>query len=189
MEEIKKLWEAFKGSIEQKYYEIKQGVQNLWYWAPVIWKDRPWGPYYTYSIWERKLQLQIKYFETSKIRFVGQEREVEWMKTALRLLKKVQEEYYEMEYIDYHITSRSLSPLNNGFHSMQSRLIVDELPLYFNLYKNELRRLTNKNPKIKKALHNKDHMYIAIMLSTAVEQKAKKLLFKILEQKIDIWWI
>jgi hypothetical protein len=41
---------------EGRYYHktFRTGVQNLWYWFPIIWKDRNWDSNYIFEIMSHK---------------------------------------------------------------------------------------------------------------------------------------
>jgi hypothetical protein len=47
------LWWNHDGKYYHKY--IKQGVKNLIYWFPIIWKDRNWDSHYIFEIMKHKL--------------------------------------------------------------------------------------------------------------------------------------
>jgi hypothetical protein len=53
------LWWEHDGKYYHKYFI--QGVKNLWYWVPVIWKDRNWDSHYIFDMLQHKLTAQANY--------------------------------------------------------------------------------------------------------------------------------
>ena len=125
-------WVRWELPYQHKY--IKYGIQNLYKWFWVIWKDRDFDYHYTYQVLKFKLEKQAKHLgernwhESSK-------RDAELMMTCVRLINKLQNEEYFEAYYDS-------KPMNNEM--------------------------------IHKCL--------------AQHSKAKRLLFRIMEEKIESWW-
>ena len=125
-------WVRWELPYQPKY--IKYGIKNLYKWFWVIWKDRDWDHYYIFEVLKFKLEKQAKHLgernwhESSK-------RDTELMMTCVRLINKLQNEEY---YVDYYDSK----PMTNEM----MRKCYDQ--------------------------HN----------------KAKHLLFKIMEEKIGSWW-
>jgi hypothetical protein len=44
--------------IRNAYRNCRDGITNLWKWAPVIWQDRDWDHYYIYAVLIHKLEKQ-----------------------------------------------------------------------------------------------------------------------------------
>ena len=125
-------WVRWKLPYQHKY--IKYGVQNLYKWFWVIWKDRDWDHYYILQLLKFKLEKQSKHLADVGFHNNAQ-RDAELMMTCVRLINKLQnEEYYDEMY--------------------------------------EHRPLTLELVSKYQAKHN----------------KAKRLLFKILEERIEEWW-
>jgi hypothetical protein len=109
-------------------------IKNLIRWAPIIWNDQDWDYFHIYNILKHKLVFMAEhmynkgYHESSK-------QEGDRMMLCVRLINKVQNEYYMDELIN-----------------------DDEITI----------------EKIRAGQKKHD--------------KAKKLLFKILEQNIERWW-
>ena len=70
------------------YYKIIYGLQNLFTWFRVIWKDRDWDHYWIYYILRFKLSRMVKSFEKYDIH-VGNERHIKQMKTCVWLLDRL----------------------------------------------------------------------------------------------------
>lgn len=121
---------------DAKYFPERfiTGVKNLYKWFPIIWKDRNYDHDYIFVILKFKLENQAKQFIKSG-HTESAEREAELMMTCVRLIDKIQNEYYFEEI--YH------------YETLTSEIV--------NQYMDK---------------HN----------------KAKRLLFKILNDKIETWW-
>jgi len=84
-----------------KYFhlEFKRGIKNLIYWFPIIWRDRNWDSHYIFEILKHKLKAQSKYIGGRDIH-AQSKRDAEVMMTCVRLMEKVQDEFYSSEYSD-----------------------------------------------------------------------------------------
>ena len=125
-------WVIWELPNQHKY--IKYGVQNLYKWFWVIWKDRDWDHHYVFQVLKFKLEKQAKHLgernwhESTK-------RDAELMMTCVRLINKIQNESYYDEF--YNLDERSPEAL---------KTVIDK--------------------------HN----------------KARRLLFKIMNERIESWW-
>jgi hypothetical protein len=70
---------------------------------------------------------------------------------------------------------------------MKSEVTRDDLQSYINKYPNTKRFVMN-HPKYSKFTNSMSDSRLAMVMGMARHVKAKKLLFKILEQKIETWW-
>jgi hypothetical protein len=116
-------------------YRIKQffrRIYNLYRWFSIIWKDRDWDYWHTLEILKTKLKFQSEHFRKHGYH-ISSEREAEKMELCVRLIDKVQNEYYLDEALG---------------------LVTDEVMI--------------------NAINKHD--------------KAKRILFKLLEQNIEKWW-
>jgi hypothetical protein len=162
-------------------YKVKQffrNIYNLIRWFPIIWKDRDWDDHFIFEILKFKLKNQAKYIGYHD-RHLSAKRDAEKMMLCVRLIEKVQDEYYGCEYLSYcdlefeSITSKTHPDL----HEM---IIVEKSEHYDDYFK--------KYPRIAKQLTIKDKGKKAFKIAQINENRAHKLLFKILEQNIKRWW-
>lgn len=172
-----RLWWKFEG----RYYKRNfiDGVKNLYYWFPIIWKTRAWDYGFTYDMLEFKLKETSNYI-SKKRRFVGWEFVTRDIKICIELIKKLREDFYSSEYTDYLESEFEFIPVENEpeLSRMKVTTIEDNLDIYFNKY-----------PRLyEKYAHLNDRERIAIWISRDVHVKARKLLFKIIEEKIESWW-
>jgi hypothetical protein len=118
-------------------YRIKQffrNIHNIIRWFPIIWKDRDWDHYYIFEILKFKLKNQSEHIGKYG-NHISATHEAETMMLCVRLIDKVQNEFYLDELIN-----------------------IDKVSI------TEIRRAQKKH------------------------DKAKQILFKLLENYIERWW-
>jgi Fe-S cluster assembly iron-binding protein IscA len=162
-------------------YKVKQffrNIHNLIRWFPIIWKDRDWDDHFIFEILKFKLKNQAKYIG-NKDRHVSAKRDAEKMMLCVRLIEKVQDEYYGTEYFDYH--ESKLNFIDSKSHPGMYEMEVDYTSEHFNDY-------FKKYPRIYNQVKTEDKHKTAFNIACINEERAHKLLFKILEQNIRRWW-
>ena len=162
-------------------YKIKQffrRIYNLYRWAPIIWRDQDWDDHYIFEILKFKLKNQAKYIGT-KNRHMSAKRDAEIMMLCVRLIEKVQDEWYGREYFNYHKSEFKFvdSESYPGSYEMEIEHISDNYEDYFKKY-----------PRIYKQVKEDDKHRTAFNIAKTNGERAHKLLFKILEQNIQRWW-
>lgn len=163
-------------------YEIKQffrNICNLIRWFPIIWKDRDWDDHFIFEILKFKLKNQAKYIG-DKNRHLSAKRDAEIMMLCVRLIEKVQEEYYGCEYMDYHESDFRWLDTNNPD---TKELDIVELSEHFDDYFKKYPLIYRMVPDLKAPKHR-----IAMQIARINHNRARKLLFKILEQNIERFW-
>ena len=168
--------------------EFIRGIKNLWYWLPIIWKDRNWDHQYIFDILSHKLKAQSAYIGGRGIH-VSAERDAEIMMTCVRLIEKVQDEWYNMEYMDYHKTKHWFEPCEDkkGYLTWESKELEENFDDYFAKYPLIYKRVMNGEGWLKIEDEN-DKDRIASNIAHINHDRARKLLFKIIEQNIEKWW-
>jgi hypothetical protein len=129
-----KLYRWFKWKFKYQHKYIKYGIQNLYKWFWVIWNDRDWDHYYIFQVLKFKLEKQANHLAENGFHNNAQ-RDAELMMTCVRLIDKLQNEYY-----------------------------YDEL--------------------CKSGVRSSE----AVQNVIAKHKKAKRLLFKIMNDRIEEWW-
>ena len=183
-----------------------EGIKSLMKWFPKVIEDRDWDHSYIIDALRFKIQNTCKYIET-KQRHLNWENDVKYMKLALSLMDKLwpdmfsEEIGYESEYGEYHETVPRLhgdikwkklkkedgSP--KGSRQMKIKEISEKFDEYF--AKN---KLMHKKAVAYIDKHNllftepRSKFSQAMIISKLKHEKARKLLFNILEQKIENWW-
>jgi hypothetical protein len=176
---------------EGKYYfkMFRTSIKNLIYWFPVIWKDRNWDSHYIFEIMMHKLKAQSKYIGSRDIH-TRAKRDAEVMMTCVRLMKLVQEETYSSEYSDYHKTKHWFEDVEDksGYYSWESKLLEENFDDYFKKYPLIYKRVLNGEGIFKREGREDDKQVIAMNIAHINHDRARKLLFKIMESSVENWW-
>jgi hypothetical protein len=158
-------------------------IKNLWRWFPIIWKDEDWDDHYIFEILKFKLKNQAKYIE-NKNRHTTSKRDAEIMMLCTRLIDRIQNDYYIIEHLDYQETEFKFIPIEGeDLSEMKIEHISDNLGDYFNKYPKIYEKALIENN-----LDFTDKHRIAMYMSRMNHERARKLLFKILEENIEKWW-
>lgn len=179
-----KRWFKYEG----RYYhrDLIQGIKNLWRWFPLIWKDRDWDDHYIWVLLEKKLANQAKYIGDRDFH-MNAKRDAERMMTCVRLINKVREEYYQSEYTDYHKCEFHWDDIPDK--PDYSELRIEELSEDFDDYFKKYPRIYKHVLKMDKTpFKRSEKSGIAMNISRINHSRAKKLLFKMLEEHIESWW-
>lgn len=74
---------------------IKYGFQSLWFWLPVIWKDRQYDHQFIYEIFRHKLHLTEEFIRL-RGHHVNHKRDAAQIKYCVNLLDRlIKDEYHE----------------------------------------------------------------------------------------------
>jgi hypothetical protein len=164
-------------------YKVKQffkRIYNLYRWLPIIWKDQDWDDHYIFEILKFKLKNQAEYIGYHD-RHMSAKRDAEIMMLCVRLMNKVQHEWYGREYQDYYKSDMRFIPSEShpGSYEMEVEILEENFDDYFKKYPLIYRMVPNlQAPKEEIAFH----------IAKINEKRAHKLLFTILEQNIRRWW-
>lgn len=170
------------------HLEFKRGIKSIWYWLPIIWKDRNWDSHYIFEIMKHKLKAQSKYIGERDIH-TRAKRDAEVMMTCVRLMEKVQDEFYSSEYMDYHQTKNWFEPVEGqpGYSTWESRELEENFDDYFKKYPLIHKRVLN-GEGIFTPENKNDKQRIAMNIGHINHDRARKLLFKLMEENIEGWW-
>ena len=173
------------------WFSVKRGIPALWRWKKIAWNDVDWDRSSIYNVLRFKIDNMANYMEKHN-RFVGVEEEVFWMRTCVKLIDKVSDEVYDGEYMDYKETKWWFEDLKDGSGNSQMHIdtIKENIDDYLNKYPLCKKRAI-QYIKDNQCRYNKDHTdkdLIAMVMGGLRQAKAKKLLFEIIEWRIDIWW-
>lgn len=158
-------------------------VKNLLRWFPIIWKDEDWDSHFIFEIFKFKLKNQAKYI-SDKDRHTRAKRDAEIMMLCVSLIDKVQEEYYNTEHLDYEESNFNLIPIEGTTkYTLEIEYISDNLDDYFSKYPLVYKEVVSQH------IHeNLDKHRIAMYMSRINHDRARKLLFKVMERNIERWW-
>ena len=179
------LWWEHNG--KYLHLNFKRGIKNIWYWFPIIWEDRNWDSSFIFTILSHKLKTQSEYIGGRDIH-QNAKRDAEVMMACVRLIEKVQDEWYSMEYMDYHKTKHWFEPVDKeGYSTWESKQIEENFDDYFAKYPLIYKRVLNGEGVFNREGREDDKQTIAMNIAHINHDRARKLLFKIMEQNIERW--
>ena len=172
------------------HIEFKRGIKNIWYWLPIIWKDRHWDSHYIFNIMKHKIKAQSKWIGERDIH-TRAKRDAEVMMTCVRLMEKVQDGFYSSEYSDYHKTKHWFEPADKeGYSTWESRILSEDFDSYIKKYPLIEKRVMNGEGVFQ--LDGEDTLEvkqrIAMNIGHINHDRANTLLFKIMAENISKWW-
>ena len=153
-----------------------EGVQNIIKWIPVVYKDKNWDHSYIYGILEFKL-LQQRNCLVKANRFEGTETVNRDITICLNLIDRIKEDYYGVEYHNY-FEWKGVNGEDDFFNFDYEWENFDE---FFKKYPNQYRKALKENDE-------SDKWNITCDIASSNHKRAKKLLYRILNEKLDHWW-
>ena len=176
------LWWKFDGRYLHKHFIY--GIKNLWKWLPVVWKDRDWDDYFIWQLLIFKLKKQAKYIGDRDIH-TRAKRDTQIMMTCVGLMEKVKEEYYQMEYMDYCEDSFDFVDSDTpGYSELKITPISEKFDEYFAKRKTAYRHVMKNGG----TFGTEDKKRIAMSMGQYQHEKARKILFTLMERNIECWW-
>lgn len=184
-----KSWWRWEGQYYHKYF--KQGIKNIIYWLPVIWKDRNWDDHYIFEILKHKLKAQAKYIGDRDFHTRAQ-LDAKRMRLCVKLIQLVQDETYAMEYMNYHKDRVWFTPCEDrqGSSLYNSEVVEDNFDDFFKKYPLIYKRVMKGEGIFTLDGRDESDMkkIIAMNIAHINQDRAHKLLFKIMEENILGWW-
>lgn len=181
------LWWKFDG--QYLFNTFIRGIKKLWYWFPIIWKDRDWDDHFIFEVLKHKLISQSKYIGSRDIHTKAQQ-DARRMRVCIRLIGRLQDEYYLMEYMDYSKDRHWFEPCNDesGCLTWESENVWEKYDDYFQKYPRIYKQVMNGKGVFSLEGRENDKHVIAMNISHINHNRARKLLFKIMEENIEGWW-
>jgi hypothetical protein len=174
--------------------EFMAGVKNLCKWLPIVWKDRDWDHFYIFQVLKFKIEKQAKYL-SDKDRHTSAKRDAEIMMTVVRLIDKVQDETYNMEYMDYHKTKHFFEELDEKrndekLYEWKSNELSERFDEYFKKYPRQYKKAVSGELKRFRRDENESEnkRIYAMEIAHENQERCQRLLFKLLDRNILKWW-
>jgi len=160
-----------------------EGVKNIIRWIPTLYHDRDWDGYYILKILQKKIEFQRKELVNAN-RHMDIDRDNRDMTLALNLLERVRQEHYSLECMDYWHDTISFEdvPDNKNLKSIEVETKTERFDEYLNKYPSSVRAT------IKEHGLQDDKKRLCLMVSYYNHNKANKLLFRVLEERLNQWW-
>lgn len=177
-------WKTIGWRIEYFYTSVK----NLIRWSPIIWKDRDWDDYFIWEVLKFKLKNQSKYIG-DRDTYTSSKYGAQRMMLCVKLIDKIQEEYYSMEYMDYHEYNWLNIDDKPDYKKLEIVDISEKYDEYFNQHKAAVRKvLANEKYQIFKLIEDDYKKRLAMNLGHYNEKRAQDILFKLLNRDIRGWY-
>jgi hypothetical protein len=112
------------------------------------------------------------------------------MKLCVKLIQKIQDDEYSGEYIDYHKDRIWFTDCEDRPDSslMNSEIVWENFDDYFKKYPLIYKRVMNGEGVYRREGREDDKQIIAMNIAKINQDRAHKLLFKIMEENILGWW-
>ncbi len=196
---LRDLWDTIYDNVYWKTIgwrikDFRSSVNKLIRWFPIIWKDRDWDDHYIWELMKNKLRWQAKYIGDRDIH-TRAALDAKRMRLCANLIDKVQDEFYQIEYMDYFESKYWFEPVKDkpGYSSMESETLSENFDAYFKKYPLVYKKvLTNKELQIfgiePREGEDDVKQRIAMNIGRYNHERARKLLFRIMEENIEGWW-
>lgn len=172
------------------FYRIKHVCK----WVPTLWNDYDWDHVYIMIMLQKKLLYTRNRIVKNSIIVEGQLESINrYITICINLIDKINNNDYELEYSDYHKSNDNLlgtlprTTDKNGMITWNVEYSNERYEDYFNKHKSAYNKVI-KEGIVNKFYNNNTSRTQAMALGYFNHQRAKKLLFKILEEKIEEWW-
>ena len=173
-----KLYNVLDTYIFDAVDNIQVGLYNYRMWYKVIWNNRDWDYSHIYAILERKLFLQRKELVRAN-RYLNINRDNFYMTVALNLIDKVNNGHYEDEMCDYYESEISFDG-----NQIITETIWEKYDDYLSKYHNSVKQVKLKYPDVDFS----DKFRLCLYTSAHIQEKAKSLLFHIINNQISHWF-
>jgi hypothetical protein len=150
---------------------------------PTIYHDRDWDGDFILKILQKKIEFQRKELVSAN-RHMNIDRDNRDMTLALNLLERVREEHYQLECMDYWNDDISFEDVPNkpDSKSIEIKTTDERFDDYLNKYPSSVRVVIKKHGVIE------DKKTLCLEVSYYNHNKANKLLFRVLEERLPYWW-
>jgi hypothetical protein len=165
------------------WIDFRNGIKQLFKWRKTIYNQRDWDYYGIYTVLEFKIQ-NLRDGIKKRDLHTRVDEDVRWMDITLKLLERVKSGYYSEEHYQSYDVKLEFIPIpdNEKSSSIEFTPIKDELDIYFNMYPKTYLKTLQQYPDID------SRSFIAGRMGDLRHEKARRLLFKILAEKIEYWW-
>jgi hypothetical protein len=174
MSELKKIWRNINYWPRRKWRQIK----NVIGWIPVVWKQFDFDYQYSLDVFKHQLLKQAKYMESDKAYGVNSHIQAQKIRMVVRLMDKVYDEEYACEYQQKLKDSYGEDVMDLVFHDSFDLDDYCEIIWKFE----EDKKYESLREEIRE---NYDKWFKE---SQDKQERAHKLLWKLIEFYIRGWW-
>lgn len=190
--EDKTIWKIrrwISNDLPYLHKDLAKGIKNLWKWFPLVWKDRDWDDHFIFEALKFKIKNTAKYIKKND-RYIGCERDVQIMMTCVRLIEKIQDQFYDLEHTDYMEQKFSFEKVKDSdLTELKIELTSENLSGYFSKHPNVYRRALKSSITKEKWYYSEvSDQTLAMWMSHYNHNRARKILFSLMERNIEKWW-
>jgi len=171
MIKITDLYEDFEyllthNKVRDIYYNIKYGIKNLYYYLPVVWKNREWDYSYIYIILNKKFE-RMEHLHRNYGHLIRSNRTAKQLMIAKNLTKRL---------IEYDYISNALIDYNKKYK--------DDFKLKFeSIEGKKYSRLINNRPESQKKSLSRSYKH-----SEEMEKQDFDMLIELIHNNMRSWW-
>ena len=171
------------GMLHWRIRNFLTSCNNLIKWFPTIWYDRDWDGHFILKILQKKIEFQRKELVNAN-RHTRIESDNRDMTLALNLLERVKEEYYNLECMDYWDNDMIFNevPDNPELKSIDFEEKWEKYDEFLTKYPSSVRAVVKEHGV------QDDKKRLCLLVSHYNHNKANKLLFRILGERLAYWW-
>ena len=171
------------GRLQWRIRNFLTSCNNLIKWFPTIWNDRDWDGHFILKILQKKIEFQRKELVNAN-RHTRIESDNRDMTLALNLLERVKEEYYNLECMDYWHSEMIFGevPDKPELKSIDILTKSERYDEFLSKYPSSVRAVVKEHGE------QDDKQRLCLLVSYYNHNKANKLLFRILEERLAYWW-
>lgn len=161
---------------KRKYQQIKRVIDFL----PTIWNGYDFDYHYSLELFKKQLERQATFLESNNSYGIDSKHHASRIRTAIRLMDKVYEEEYGMEYMN--TVDKLYGKTHFDFVELEEKSKKDGETLY---------ELKLRNEKAVDEEHQKEIDVIRremAKISNEKQKRAHKLLWRFVEHNIQFWW-
>ena len=160
---------------KRKYRQIQRVIDFL----PIIWNGFDFDYRYSLELFKKQLERQAKFLESDRAMTLSAKHNASRIRTAIRLMDKVYDEEYGMEYMDY--IDKLYGETAYAWVELEEK-DEDGNPYYRMIRRNELAVDEKHQEEIDEVRHQ------MMLLSRDRQNRAHKLLWDFIEHNIQSWW-
>ena len=164
---------------KRKIWQIK----NVFRWLPIIWKQYDFDYSYSIDVFKFQLQKQAEFLESDKAFTCSAKDSAKRIRTVIKLMGKVYDDEYSMEYVDKLKELYGEDVLEVSFVETDGVTFNDfsgkTEKLYTMRYKYETWDNADEIEKVKGQLIKESH---------DKQMRAHKILWTLIEKDIRGWW-
>jgi len=167
------------------FKEFVDGVTNIIRWIPTLYRDKDWDDFYITKILQKKIEFQREHLvkHNRHLSIPQDNRDMTWV---LNLIERKHQDYYQLEKYDYEDSEFVFTPYaeDPNYSQLDIKINSESWDKYLDKYKGAARR-------VKKAYPNKDlsdKHDLVFWVARYNQERAEKLLWKIMAERSVRWW-